>query len=132
MWNSIDFNACSPNFAAGSHSTNENGDALNISGRGKVESQQQVFHFVYASITGDFVMTARLDGVDFAGFASNQGRTGLLLTPDITPRGNALIYGSSDAHGVATDAVRAQRPHRGGQRQCEQHDRGHAAPVRAT
>ena len=86
MWKSLDFNnlACPPNFAAGTHSTNEAGDALNISGRGKVESQQQVFHYVYTQITGDFVMTARLDGVDFAGFLSNQGRAALLLTPDIT------------------------------------------------
>ena len=77
-------------FAAGSHSTNETGNAVNISGRGKVESTQQVFHYVYASVTGDFVFTARLDGVDFAGLASNQGRVGLLLTPDITATGNEL------------------------------------------
>jgi pectate lyase len=94
VWKGVDFNAA-PNFAAGTHSTNESGDALNISGRGKVESQQQVFHYVYTQITGDFVMTARLDGVDFAGFTSNQGRTGLLLTPDIAATGNALVYGSS-------------------------------------
>jgi pectate lyase len=94
VWRSIDFNAA-PNFAAGSHSTNENGDALNISGRGKVESQNQVFHYVYAAVTGDFVMTARIDGFDFAGLVSNQGRTGLLLTPDLAPVGNALVYGSS-------------------------------------
>jgi pectate lyase len=103
VWNSFDFNAA-PNFAAGSHSTNETGDALNISARGKVESQQQVFHFVYANITGDFVMTARLDGVDFAGFTSNQGRTGLLLTPDIAPTGNAFVYGSSVLTAVTTAA----------------------------
>jgi len=52
VWKSFDFNAA-PNFAAGSHSTNESADALNISGRGKVESQQQVFHYVYTQITGD-------------------------------------------------------------------------------
>ena len=94
VWKSIDFNA-TPNTAAGTHSTNGTGDALNISGRGKVESSQQVFHYVYTRITGDFVMTARLDGVDFAGLVSNQGRTGLLLTPDITATGNSLVYGSS-------------------------------------
>ncbi len=98
VWKSLDFNnlTVTPQiFAAGSHSTNEAGDALNISGRGKVESQQQVFHFVYTEISGDFVMTARLDGVDFAGFLSNQGRAALLLTPDVTASGNALVYGSS-------------------------------------
>ena len=98
VWKSLDFNntTVTPNIlAAGSQSTNEAGDALNISGRGKVESTQQVFHYVYTPISGDFVMTARLDGVDFAGFLSNQARTGLLLTPDVTQVGNALIYGSS-------------------------------------
>jgi len=98
VWKSADFNnppVNPPILAAGSHSTNEAGDALNISGRGKVESQQQVFHYVYASVTGDFVMTARLDGVDFAGFTSNQGRAALLLTPDITATGNNFVYGSS-------------------------------------
>jgi pectate lyase len=103
VWKSIDFNA-GANLAAGTHSTNETGDALNISGRGKVESSQQVFHYVYTQITGDFVMTARLEGVDFAGFVSNQGRTGLLLTPDITATANALVYGSS----VLTAAVATQ------------------------
>ena len=103
VWKSFDFNSA-PNFAAGSHSTNESADALNISGRGKVESQQQVFHYVYTQITGDFVMTARLDGVDFAGFTSNQGRTGLLLTPDMTATGNALIYGSSTYSAVPSFA----------------------------
>ena len=77
----------------GSTSTNETGDALNISGRGKFESAAQVFHFVYASVTGDFTITARVDGVDFAGLASSQARTGLLLTPDLTQTGSALIYG---------------------------------------
>jgi pectate lyase len=98
VWKSIDFDNLAvtpPVFAAGSTSTNETGDALNISGRGKVESTQQVFHFVYASVSGDFTITARLDGADFAGLTSNQGRAGLLLTPDLTATGNALIYGSS-------------------------------------
>jgi len=98
VWRSIDFDnlAVSPQiFAAGATSTNESGDALNISGRGKVESTQQVFHYVYTPIAGDFVMTARLDGVDFAGFTSNQGRAGLLLTPDVAATGNALVYGSA-------------------------------------
>jgi hypothetical protein len=98
VWRSFDFDnlAVSPQiFAAGSTSTNETGEALNISGRGKVESTQQVFHYVYTPISGDFVMTARLDGVDFAGFTSNQGRAGLLLTPDIAATGSALVYGSA-------------------------------------
>jgi len=98
VWRSVDFDnlTVTPQIlAAGSTSTNETGDALNISGRGKVESSQQVFHYVYTPIAGDFVMTARLDGVDFAGFASNQGRTGLLLTPDVAATGSALVYGSA-------------------------------------
>jgi pectate lyase len=98
VWHSIDFDNLVPTppvLAAGTTTTNEDGNALNISGRGKVESTQQVFHFVYASVSGDFTMTARLDGVDFAGATSNQARTGLLLTPDIAATGNALVYGSS-------------------------------------
>jgi pectate lyase len=94
VWKAVDFNNA-PNIAAGTHSTNEAGDALNISGRGKVESTQQVFHYVYTKITGDFVFTARLDGVDFAGLTSNQGRAALLLTPDITATGTNFIYGSA-------------------------------------
>jgi hypothetical protein len=53
VWRSIDLDnlAVSPQiFAAGATSTNETGDALNISGRGKVESTQQVFHYVYTPI----------------------------------------------------------------------------------
>ena len=79
-----------PTSPRGSHITNEDGDAVNVSGRGKVESAQQVFRFVYANVTGDFMMTARLDGVDFAGLASSQARVGLLLTPDITATGQQL------------------------------------------
>jgi hypothetical protein len=98
VWHSIDFNNLAVNppvLAAGTTSTNDDGNALNISGRGKVESTQQVFHYVYASVSGNFTITARLDGVDFAGGTSNQARAGLLLTPDITATGNALIYGST-------------------------------------
>ena len=72
VWKAVDFNSA-PNLAAGTHSTNEGGDALNISGRGKVESTNQVFHYVYTKITGDFVFTARLDGVDFAGLVATRG-----------------------------------------------------------
>ena len=97
--------------AAGTTSTNEDGNALNISGRGKVESSQQVFHYVYASVSGNFTITARLDGVDFAGGASNQARAGLLLTPDIAATGNALLYGSTILGGNGVYAP--QRPHRG-------------------
>ena len=98
VWRSVDFDnlAVTPQvFAAGSTSTNETGDALNIAGRGKFESAAQVFHFVYASVTGDFTFTARVDGVDFAGLASSQARTGLLLTPDLSQTGSALIYGGT-------------------------------------
>jgi pectate lyase len=105
VWSSIDFDnlAVTPQiFAGGSTSTNETGDALNISGRGKFESAAQVFHFVYASVTGDFTITARVDGVDFAGLASSQARTGLLLTPDLTQTGNALIYGGTMIVGDGT------------------------------
>ncbi|HEU4778721.1 MAG TPA: chitobiase/beta-hexosaminidase C-terminal domain-containing protein [Steroidobacteraceae bacterium] len=105
VWRSIDFDnlAVTPQvFAAGSTSTNETGDALNISGRGKFESAAQVFHFVYATVTGDFTITARVDGVDFAGLASSQARTGLLLTPDLAQTGNALIYGGTMIVGDGT------------------------------
>ncbi len=54
-------------------------------------------------------MTARLDGVDFAGLASNQGRAALLLTPDITATGTTLVYGSVDAQRVATPFARSDR-----------------------
>ncbi len=105
VWRSIDFDnlAVTPQiFAAGSTSTNETGDALNISGRGKFESAAQVFHYVYASVTGDFTFTARVDGVDFAGLASSQARAGLLLTPDVTQTGTALIYGGTMIVGDGT------------------------------
>jgi pectate lyase len=101
VWRSIDFDS-PPVFAAGSTSTNETGDALNISGRGKFESSVQVFHFVYASVTGDFTISARVDGVDFAGLASSQARTGLLLTPDVAQTGTALIYGGTMIVGDGT------------------------------
>jgi len=105
VWRSIDFDNLSVTpqiFAGGSTSTNETGDALNISGRGKFESAAQVFHFVYASVSGDFTFTARVDGVDFAGLASSQARTGLLLTPDVTQTGTALIYGGTMIVGDGT------------------------------
>jgi pectate lyase len=105
VWHSIDFDnlAVTPQiFAAGATSTNETGDALNISGRGKFESAAQVFHFVYANVTGDFTITARVDGVDFAGLASSQARTGLMLTPDLTQTGTALIYGGTMIVGDGT------------------------------
>jgi pectate lyase len=98
VWHSVDIDNLAVNppiFAAGSTTTNENGDAVNITGRGKFESGAQVFRFVYTSISGDFVMTARLDGVDFAGLSSNQARVGLLFTPDFTQTANNLIYGGS-------------------------------------
>jgi pectate lyase len=98
VWKSIDFDNLAvtpPVLAAGTTTTNEDGNALNISGRGKVESAQQVFHYVYASVTGNFTITARLDGVDFAGGTSNQARAGLLMTPNLAATGNALIYGST-------------------------------------
>jgi pectate lyase len=94
VWRSIDFNN-GATLAAGTTSTNEDGNALHISGRGKVESSQQVFHYVYASVSGNFTITARLDSVEFAGGTSNQARAGLLLTPDISATGNSLLYGSS-------------------------------------
>jgi pectate lyase len=105
VWHSIDVNNLAlnpPILAAGSTTTNENGDAVNISGRGKFESAAQVFRFVYASVSGDFVMTARLDGVDFAGLASSQARVGLLLTPDLTQTGTNLIYGGTMVVGDGT------------------------------
>lgn len=98
MWRSVDIDNLAVNppvFAAGSTTTNENGDAVNISGRGKFESTAQVFRFVYASVTGNFTMTARLDGTDFAGLASSQARAGLLFTPDFTQTGTEFIYGGT-------------------------------------
>ena len=96
VWHSIDFNNLAVNppiYAGGSTTTNENGDAVNITGRGKFESGAQVFRYVYASITGDFTFTARLDGVDFAGLASSQARVGLLLVPDLTTTSTNFLYG---------------------------------------
>jgi pectate lyase len=113
VWKAVDFNS-PPNLAAGKHSTNEAGDALNISGRGKVESTNQVFHFVYTRLSGDFVFTARLDGVDFAGFTSNQGRAALLLTPDITATGTGLVYGSAMFNASTTPFGRSDRLAAGG------------------
>jgi pectate lyase len=108
VWQAVDFDN-GANLAAGTHSTNEAGDALNISSRGKVESSQQVFHFVYTKIHGDFVFTARLDGVDFAGLTSNQGRAALLLAPDIAATGTGFIYGSSMFNASTTPFGRSHR-----------------------
>jgi pectate lyase len=108
VWKAVDFNNGTI-LAAGTHSTNEAGDALNISARGKIESTNQVFHYVYTKIRGDFVMTARLDGVDFAGLVSNQGRAALLLTPDITATANNFIYGSAMFNASASPFGRSHR-----------------------
>ncbi|HET9473507.1 MAG TPA: chitobiase/beta-hexosaminidase C-terminal domain-containing protein, partial [Steroidobacteraceae bacterium] len=105
VWQSIDINNLAVNppiFAAGSTSTNEDGNAVNISGRGKFESTAQVFRFVYASVTGDFTFTARLDGVDFAGLASNQARVGLLFAPDLITTGTNFLYGGGMVVGDGT------------------------------
>jgi hypothetical protein len=105
VWHSVDIDNLAvtpPILAGGSTSTNENGDAVNISGRGKFESSAQVFRFVYANVSGDFVMTARLDGVDFAGLASSQARVGLLLTPDFTQTATNFIYGGTMVVGDGT------------------------------
>ena len=51
---------------------------------------------------GDFVLTARLDGVDFAGLASSQARVGLLFTPDFTQTGTNFIYGGTMVVGDGT------------------------------
>ena len=105
VWSSIDINNLAVNppiFANGSTSTNENGNAVNVSGRGKFESTAQVFRFVYASVTGDFTFTARLDGVDFAGLASNQARVGLLFAPDLTTTGTNFLYGGGMVVGDGT------------------------------
>jgi pectate lyase len=108
VWKAVDFDN-GANLAAGTHGTNEAGDALNISGRGKFESTQQVFHYVYTKISGDFVFTARLDGVDFAGLTSNQGRAALLLTPDITATGTGFVYGSTMFNASTTPFGRSHR-----------------------
>lgn len=108
VWKAVDFNN-GANLAAGTHSTNEAGDALNISGRGKFESTAQVFHYVYTKLKGDFVFTARLDGVDFGGLASNQGRAALLLTPDIATTGTAFVYGSTMFNASTTPFGRSHR-----------------------
>jgi pectate lyase len=105
VWHSIDINNLAVNppiLAAGSTTTNENGDAVNISGRGKFESTAQVFRFVYASVSGDFTITARLDGVDFAGLASSQARVGLLFAPDLTTSGTNFLYGGAMVVGDGT------------------------------
>ena len=104
MWRSVDIDnlAVTPQiFAGGSTTTNETGDALNISGRGKFESSAQVFHFVYASVSGDFAFTARLDGVDFAGLASSQARIGL-CSRLIHANRDELIYGGTMIVGDGT------------------------------
>jgi len=105
VWHSVDIDNLAVNppvHAAGSTSTNENGDAVNVSGRGKFESTAQVFRFVYAPVTGNFTFTARLDGVDFAGLASSQARVGLLFAPDLTTTGTNFIYGGAMVVGDGT------------------------------
>lgn len=112
VWRSIDIDS-PPNFAACSTTTNENGNAVNITGRGKFESSNQVFRLVYAEISGNFTFTARLDGVDFAGLANNQARVGLIFTPNFSATGGDFLYGGALLAGDGTHR-RADRLATGG------------------
>jgi hypothetical protein len=66
-------------------------NAITIQGAGKFESGKQEFSYVYREVTGDFVMTVRLDNYETSG-TSNQSLAGIFLTPDPSATANDLIH----------------------------------------
>jgi hypothetical protein len=75
--------------AGGSYTPN--GSEITITGKGKFESNDQSFTFVYQEVTGDFVMTAKINSyADGKGDGSSQA--GLMIVPDITATANDFIH----------------------------------------
>jgi hypothetical protein len=111
-----------PILAGGSTSPTKMATAVNISGRGKFESSAQVFRFVYANVSGDFVMTARLDGVDFRGPRKQPGSRRSAAHPDFTQTATNFIYGGTMV--VGDGSIAAHRSHRGRQFRHQQHHPG--------
>ncbi|KAA6345069.1 Pectate trisaccharide-lyase [termite gut metagenome] len=77
--------------SGGSYASNGS-DMITMNGKGKFESGKQSFTFVYQEISGDFVITAKLNSFTNA-TSSNQAEAGLLLTPDISKEDGQFIYG---------------------------------------
>ncbi|KAA6351681.1 Pectate lyase [termite gut metagenome] len=71
-----------------------NGSEITVTGKGKFESSDQSFSFVYQEITGDFVMTAKVNGYN-DGKGDNSSQAGLMLTPNITATGNDFLHALS-------------------------------------
>jgi hypothetical protein len=75
------------------------GSEISITGTGKFESKDQGFTFVYQEVSGDFVITAKLNSYT-TGSDSNQSRAGLLFASDLSATtGNDLIYAFSGKGG---------------------------------
>lgn len=80
--------------AASGFSASENG--ISITGRGKYESGAQMFSYVYKEITGNFVITAKIEKYT-TDKNSNQSQAGVLFTTDINDTGTNLLHALSGA-----------------------------------
>jgi pectate lyase len=69
-----------------------NGNEITISGRGKLESGNQSFTFVYREVTGDFEITAKVNSYINGRSGQNSSQAGLMFTPDITVTGTDFIH----------------------------------------
>jgi pectate lyase len=74
-----------------------NDGSLSLSGKGKLESGNQVYTLVYREITDDFTLTAQLNSYTSSGKNNNQARAGLLLTSDITSGTPYVLNGKNGA-----------------------------------
>jgi pectate lyase len=98
VWTSVDVD--SPARPANGQSVvGEAGDAVTITSHGRFESADQAFHFVYASVEGDFTITARVDELDWGALQNTTARAGVLLTPDRTAVGTDFVYGGAMLRG---------------------------------
>jgi pectate lyase len=78
---------------SGGSCTSNGSEIITLTGKGKFESSAQVFTFVYQKISGDFVITAKLDSYDRNNTSNpNQGVAGLLFTTDIGATGKNFIH----------------------------------------
>jgi hypothetical protein len=68
------------------------GGILTLTGKGKWESSDQSFTYLYMQKTGDFTATVRVQNYTTTAAANNAGQAGLLLTSDITQTGNNFLH----------------------------------------
>ncbi|KAA6345072.1 Pectate trisaccharide-lyase [termite gut metagenome] len=76
-----------------------NGSAITLTGTGKFETKDQGFTYVYQEVSGDFVITAKLNSYTTSS-DSYQSRAGLLFASDLTKTtDNDLVYAFSGKGG---------------------------------